>query len=269
VTPEQAKTWLESRAANRTLESRRVLGLARDIIADRWRLTHQGIAFNSAGQLVDGQHRLAAIVMAGKPVPMLASWDLPDDAQLVMDDHRPRSGADVLAIASGSSVSTLYVAVLAMMEVQSGNGRLRYTKEELREASELHGPAAAFVLDSIGSHIRGVTVAPVLAAAARAWYTEDRERIRQFLGILCSGIPQHTPDDSAALRLRDWLISNRDNRRKPGRPDLFARAAYALRRFLDRRDAQPLRAATGDPFPLPEKVTRPRSTSGLRKDVAA
>ena len=36
--------------------------IARDMKAGHWRLTHQGIAFDPAGVLIDGQHRLWAIV---------------------------------------------------------------------------------------------------------------------------------------------------------------------------------------------------------------
>ena len=61
VTPELAEEWLKNRAPNRKLRGTVVDSYASDMSAGRWRLTHQGIAFDEAGRISDGQHRLAAI----------------------------------------------------------------------------------------------------------------------------------------------------------------------------------------------------------------
>lgn len=58
VTPEMAAKWLEGNVLNRPLKQAHVDRLAREMAAGRWRLTHQGIAFDVSGCLIDGQHRL-------------------------------------------------------------------------------------------------------------------------------------------------------------------------------------------------------------------
>jgi hypothetical protein len=50
------------------LSKRTVRDFAEAMRRGDWRLTHQGIAFDASGALVDGQHRLAAIVEADVPV---------------------------------------------------------------------------------------------------------------------------------------------------------------------------------------------------------
>jgi hypothetical protein len=71
ITPDMAKAMLERNANNRVIKPTIVKAYSEDIMNDAWKTTHQGIAFNSSGELVDGQHRLSAIVMANKPVNML------------------------------------------------------------------------------------------------------------------------------------------------------------------------------------------------------
>ena len=68
VTPELACRWLEANTQNRVVNPAHVDRLVRDMKAGRWYLTHQGIAFDTHGLLVDGQHRLWAILEADVPV---------------------------------------------------------------------------------------------------------------------------------------------------------------------------------------------------------
>jgi len=55
VGPELAIKWLEGNTQNRPIHGGHVQRLAQEILADRWRLTHQGIAFDTEGLLIDGE----------------------------------------------------------------------------------------------------------------------------------------------------------------------------------------------------------------------
>src|SRR6185503_17546608 len=63
-----------------------------------WMVTHQGIAFDTRGVLVDGQHRLAAIIEADVPVELTVFTDVGEGTFDVLDIGKRRSAADVLAI---------------------------------------------------------------------------------------------------------------------------------------------------------------------------
>ena len=67
---------------------------ADDMLNGHWDLTHQGIAFNTKGELIDGQHRLAAIVKAGVTVKLLVNFDVEDSSH--MDGGLKRSVRDAL-----------------------------------------------------------------------------------------------------------------------------------------------------------------------------
>lgn len=62
ITPERAKVFLASNfARNRPVRRSRVERYKRLIADGDWRVTHQGIAFDKDGRLIDGQHRLTAL----------------------------------------------------------------------------------------------------------------------------------------------------------------------------------------------------------------
>ncbi len=100
VTPEMAAEWLTRNSSNRPMRRNTVEHYARQMVAGEWQLTHQGICFDAHGSLVDGQHRLTAIVNAGIPVRMLVSaMDTEATAMgLALDIGALRSYSDVLQI---------------------------------------------------------------------------------------------------------------------------------------------------------------------------
>lgn len=96
VTPEQAALWLTANTSNRPMRKRRVELLAHDITAGTFTLTPDAIAFNRDGTLINGQHRLAAVVKAGVAVPLIVAYGLPDEAYDATDDGLKRSLGDSL-----------------------------------------------------------------------------------------------------------------------------------------------------------------------------
>ncbi|CAH2606469.1 conserved protein of unknown function (plasmid) [Rhodovastum atsumiense] len=85
VTPEMAKSWLQHNGGNRSLRPTHVKDLAAKMQAGRWRLTHQGIAISATGRLLDGQHRLEAVVQSGCTVPMMVFTGCDEEMFGVLD----------------------------------------------------------------------------------------------------------------------------------------------------------------------------------------
>ena len=77
VTPEKAADWLKNNFRNRKLSAAAIVAYARDMLAGAWVATHQGVAFNDRDELIDGQHRLHAIVRSGVTVRMMVTFGLP------------------------------------------------------------------------------------------------------------------------------------------------------------------------------------------------
>lgn len=98
VNPALAEKWLGKNPRNRHIAQRVVAGYVRAMKAGEWLLTGEAIKIAYNGDLLDGQHRLTAIVQSGKSVPMLVVTGLAPDVQDVLDTGKARTAGDVLSI---------------------------------------------------------------------------------------------------------------------------------------------------------------------------
>lgn len=98
IAPQQAESWLANKGQNRKLSVKHVTYLANEIKSGRWRLTHQGVAFGDDGCLLDGQHRLAAIVQAGIATEMMVTYEVPRGEFTIVDRGMPRNLSTITGI---------------------------------------------------------------------------------------------------------------------------------------------------------------------------
>ena len=111
ISPKRAGELLEANTANRPLSRSVVRSFAEAMRRGDWLITHQGIAFDSNGVLVDGQHRLAAIVEADVPIEVTVFTDVEPGTFDVLDTGKRRNAADVLAI-EGEKSTTMLAAMV-------------------------------------------------------------------------------------------------------------------------------------------------------------
>jgi hypothetical protein len=96
---------------NRTVTIETVRKYARDMSDDKWLWTGAPIQVDHDGFVRNGQHRLLAIVLSGKPQDMVIISNVDPRAQLVMDVGRPRSIASQMQMAGiGSAQRATAVA---------------------------------------------------------------------------------------------------------------------------------------------------------------
>lgn len=116
VSPEQATYWLAvTNVRNRPLNQAHVRKLVSDYRAGRWKDTHQGIAFDCEGRLLDGQHRLAMVRELGEPVMLNVWYGLSPDAMEGIDQNYKRTAGHMLAadgVKAGKRIGALARAIL-------------------------------------------------------------------------------------------------------------------------------------------------------------
>lgn len=98
ITPERADQFLQTFEGNRQRRPSWVKDLAQMMRSGNFKLTHQGLAFNTAGQLFDGQHRCLAIIEYSQPVKMMVTRGVDEDAWKAIDIGVKRSVSDVTGI---------------------------------------------------------------------------------------------------------------------------------------------------------------------------
>ncbi|MTE14155.1 hypothetical protein [Nocardia aurantiaca] len=111
VTPQLAARWLERNTNNRPMSKLMVAQLADAMTRGEWLHTHQGIAFDTNGVLVDGQHRLAAVVKSGRTVRMQVTHGVEPKTFAVLDTGRKRSARDVLSLQGEENAAQLASAL--------------------------------------------------------------------------------------------------------------------------------------------------------------
>lgn len=104
VTPQAASKWLESNGKNRKISSVHVSKIVASIKKNEWVLNGEPILFDEAGRLIDGQHRLTAVVQANQPIQsaVITGVTDPNAFQTIGVISRPR-GADQIAEMKGVS----------------------------------------------------------------------------------------------------------------------------------------------------------------------
>lgn len=97
ISPGKAAEWLTHNISNRPLNSKRAKKYAKAISDDVWALNGETIKFNCNGELIDGQHRLHAVVISGRTIQSYVLRGLPADAFDTIDSGKSRSNGDRLA----------------------------------------------------------------------------------------------------------------------------------------------------------------------------
>lgn len=112
VTPAIAAEWLQFNTINRPLRRAVVEGYKAAFTRGEYVQTHQGIAFATTGELLDGQHRLTAIseMPAHYSFNMQVTRGMPADAYKGIDQGLKRTHGDVLRISNGLAGVARYLA---------------------------------------------------------------------------------------------------------------------------------------------------------------
>ena len=254
VTPTMAANWLDNaNSRNRPISQAVVERYCRDMRASRWRLTHQGIAFDPNGVLLDGQHRLWAVVCADVSVEMHVWFNVSPESLMVIDGGRGRNLTDHLRL--GGGLGDANQDLLAALRCMLGKGcDLRLTPDEAREALRRHERPILFAMRCLPrmSSARGVATSDVRAVLARAWYSADETRLAEFCEILRSSVARKD-SDKPVIMLRNYLCGGAGWDRRDRR-ERYSKIERVLLAFLREENLIRLNVAAQELFPLPEET---------------
>jgi hypothetical protein len=98
ITPQIAADWLKCNRLNRPVRQSHVHFLAREMTADQWQLNGQAIIICDNEDVLDGQHRLLAVIESGCPIRTLVIYGVKREAFKTIDTGIVRTSADALAV---------------------------------------------------------------------------------------------------------------------------------------------------------------------------
>jgi hypothetical protein len=253
VTPDQALVWLEKFKfeGERKLMESVANRYAVDMLLGRWNEDNETpLKFDVDGRLIDGQHRLWAVVLADRPIRFHIHWGVPTDVYRVTDINKPRRVQDVSEPwAQNSKASAL--ARMMMIGPDTYLRQFASSVPVVTEFQEANKDAMTFTLRAFHTNRRYITQAPVQATIGRAYYHLSHEILLNFVDRLLTGVIAG-PHETAVVTLRNWLMSGRLTNRIDAQIEKYMKTSSALIAFSERRSLKKLYIPKDDPFPLPE-----------------
>lgn len=207
VTPDMAREWLKLNIDNnRKIRVTKVNQFAMDMKNGYWQLNGEPICFNESGRLVNGQHRLHAIIKADRPVTMNVIFGIADDVNIF--DTGSTRGADNMLQMAGIKVSRKHTsAARAALEQIVGDivsiGEIyRFVTENFDTVSD------AVALSCKRYNNQKILERAYIAAAAWVIIVNgyDREIIERFFTIASSGF-YNDESETAAIAFRNYIMS--------------------------------------------------------------
>ncbi len=228
IGPTEAQRYLNTAHENqRNINMRRVLAYAEDMLNGDWRASSDAIAFDDGGRLVNGQHRLAAIIHSGTTAEFIVCRMINESAFVVMDQGQKRSNRQVLRAygkTTGNASKSAEVAnLLAKYPVISE----QCSKVKLCRAFDYYSPF--ITRDYANSAIRGyvVTLRSCVVLAAHSGCSE--KRLARIPYIIETFMPERPEDYTIMAWVKYYDRNLKDN---AGRNSSFWQSWFISQRVV-------------------------------------
>lgn len=250
VTPEYAAELLKFNTHNRNLRSSVVDKYARLMRGGEWILVNDAIVISKGNVLLNGQHRLSAVVKAGVSVPFIIYYGAEEEAFDVMDTAVTRSMGDVLnhhgAMLANEMASSLSVFARFCDDADNGTQKRLmsnahpYSRRYILDLYEQYGESLYPYVCAIKQMYKtGFRIVPISKLAGMALYLDvrlhyKRDNILRFCSMLYT---DHHKDDYSVALVRRTLLNGKLSRKKIATEEnmryvIYAWNAYAKNRIV-------------------------------------
>ena len=219
VTPELAKILLGGNLKNRPKNNRNFKKLCAQLRSGKWKVNGATITLSRYWQLLDGQHRLFAIVETGIAAPCILGFGFDPGVFATLDQGAKRTNADNLSIAGFSNTRLLASVIGVYQAVKNGQAVnntaraiepeecVRFARETdnlqiaVNKARDYHRQGAKFVSDAIigGLMARGMEI--------------DKRATNRFFDYLlndnCKGVRPVVIQKLRTKLLKDYMDKSR------------------------------------------------------------
>jgi hypothetical protein len=117
ITPDKARALLEVNIENRTVRKNIAEQYASDMASGIWKVNGEPIIIDENGQLIDGQHRLHAVLLSGATIEVLVVRGVNREHRDTIDVGAIRRSGDILQmfhIPNGNSVAAIARMIIAI-----------------------------------------------------------------------------------------------------------------------------------------------------------
>lgn len=278
IGPAKAKRYLATMARNRRKRGRLRERFKNSMAAGHWKLTGEAIKFNTKGELIDGQHRLEAIIESGQTVEILVCRNVPDDAFMELDTGGSRTPGDILTVAGHEYTSGIASAIrhlTSLYEIEAGTmapsslAKKRVEPQILLEYAEEHREELIDAVKKVKSkEARVVCGPPALFSALFFIFAEYNSKgAEEFFDGLVNGVQFEYGTQDPVYQLRRVLLDLRTSKHKR-RPNHYKAALTikAWNAFQARNPVASLRYSENEGWPeIDRRKTRTAASVAERR----
>ena len=216
ITPVVAKKMLEGNIDNRKLRKSRVAQYADAMKRGMWDVQNDAITISNTGKLLNGQHRLSAIVEADEACQCLVLRGVEDSAYTVIDSGLSRSVNDAL-MGAGMGANATHTTPIAKVLIAFEAGLNIYDTNAMALVQRQD------VVDYISKNTELIDWALIQARKAdlnlggirSAWgvfsilaaQKHGKEKVEEFINLCVDGVGLKTGE--SPLALRNWISRQR------------------------------------------------------------
>jgi len=214
IGPDRAQSLLNRNTHNRDLSRSHVKDYTRRMKEGDWHLSTDAIGIDQDGRLVNGQHRLNAIIQSGRAQPFILVTGIDPDAFKWIDEVYKRSLKHSLRMVGYSHVTRLSALVRMLYSWEQGRNPLSDSPSNVQgvKFADYHSPEILdtvkemqSISDQAGKLWRPSTINFVYHTMR--WRSE--RKVYDFVEGVASGLGL-TDRSDPRYRLRDRLIEERD-----------------------------------------------------------
>lgn len=197
---------LKANAINRTVNKGNLDVLVKELKAGRWKVNGDTIRFTEDNILIDGQHRLLAVVRSGITIQTFVTYGLQADVFDSIDVGKRRSGGDTLSCLGEKNARRMSAALVMIDKYMTG----RLQKSIVYSNTEIQGllvkyPDIRITLKTT-LNAKGLIVGSALDSCHYLFSKKDPVMTEIFIEKIFKGVGLEEGDPWYVLRER--LLTN-------------------------------------------------------------
>ena len=214
ITPEVANELLQTNTNNRELRQSTIERYAAQIQDGLWELNGEAIKISGEGKLLDGQHRLHAVVRVNKTIESVVVRGLNPETFHTLDLGRSRTPADIFYIKGEKNVNVLTAALRLQLIYDRGDGQMKteygrakgtILPNQLEKGLEKHPNIRNAVNICSGAPYRVFLAPSVSSFLYHLLYKKNKTYTNIFFEKLGTPNKDLKPDDITILTLQGLL----------------------------------------------------------------
>lgn len=214
ITPKIAEQMLATAGPNRVVNAAAVQRHADAMRNGGWALNGESIIFDDTGCLMDGQHRLSAVVLSGCTVQAMVVRGAESESFMTIDTGTKRAAGQMLGIA-GYKYANIMAAGLRLLLDYNHNRLLKsrigyYSHNDILKAAEDHPNFARSAAAASKFKLPGILTSSIISFCYYLFAQRDVGAATDFFRRLASG--EMLQQGNPVLTLRRRLLKDSQSR---------------------------------------------------------